>query len=156
MATSGLTRVRVIPNKKYRASGTKSYVYLLSKWGFEPSMPGPYYQMNKVTQTGKQTLFHKIVGKGGRAQSHRVLAKKAPGSGTTTAQSGEVTAEDQQNDSMYLCEVEVGTPPQKVVLDFDTGSSDLWVWLSHLIPPLQLFDTDSAHSALVHRAPLEH
>lgn len=117
----GLQKVKLIYNPKYKRSGPKSYVYLLQKWGFEPTKPGPYFQMNKVSQTGHHGHFHKI---GGRAHTHRVLAKKTGPYGGDT---GEVTAEDQQNDSEYLCPVQIGTPAQTLNLDFDTGSSDLWV-----------------------------
>ena len=113
MATlQGLQKIKLIPNKNYKRSGPKSYVYLLQKWGFEPTKPGPYFQMNKVTQSGHHGLLKKA---GGKAQTHRVLAKKV---GPQQGDTGEVTADDQQNDSEYLCPISIGTPPQNVMLDF--------------------------------------
>jgi len=96
----GLFKVKAILNKNYQPNGTKSYAHLLIRFSFRTTKPGPYYQ---------------------HAQLGIVIKKTADGKHKP------VPVEDQQNDSMYLCEVSIGTPAQKLMLDFDTGSSDLWV-----------------------------
>jgi len=145
MSLQGLQKVRLVPNKNYKRNGLKSYVYLLNRWGFEPTMPGPYFQLNKVSQSGHHGLLSRI---GGRATTHKVLAKKkhpTAAQGTTeAAETGEVTAEDQQNDSEYLCEVSIGTPAQNFLLDFDTGSADLWIWSTEL--PSSIKSQASGHT----------
>jgi len=140
-------RLAVQRSPVYKANGTKSYLFAMTRYGFHPTKPGPYFQAKVLTQQGK---FGRV---GGRIRSHYVLRKRkhshphasppaggqTSGGGTTTgsggggseaASEGEVPAEDIQNDSLYLCEVDIGTPAQKLYLDFDTGSSDLWVSLT--------------------------
>ncbi|KAF2124324.1 aspergillopepsin A precursor [Dothidotthia symphoricarpi CBS 119687] len=130
-------RLAIQRSPVYKSNGTKSYLHAMRKYGFHPTKPGPYFQAKVMSQQGK------FGGVGGRMRAHYVLRKRdhtsAHGGAQSTATApsdgaaeGEVPAEDIQNDSLYLCEVGIGTPEQKLYLDFDTGSSDLWVWSTEL------------------------
>lgn len=120
----GLKKVMAIPNQNYKRHGTKSYVYLMNRFGFQATKPGPYQHTTVFQHRG---LAGSHVARGGRLRREHKLVKA-----TSSGETGEVTAEDQQNDSEYLCEVEIGTPAQTLKLDFDTGSSDLWVFSTEL------------------------
>lgn len=136
-------RVEIRRNPNYQKSGLKSYVYCLNKYNIAPTTEGPYLSESGAGPGKFTKAIRKAVGKEGDASPHgQHVLKKRTGDSTL----GDVPADDQQNDSLYLASVTVGTPPQKVSLDFDTGSADLWLWSTGLPASLQAQGKTSGHA----------
>lgn len=127
----------------YAPCSTETLLTILD--GIGPTQDGPYHCTNRIHQAGKQTLLqhtkNRAVGGHAHVQKH-VLQKKD----ASTGQTGDVPAEDVQNDSEYLCEVAIGTPAQTLNLDFDTGSADLWVWSTELSSSVRTQGQSAGHT----------
>ena len=89
----------------------------------------PVEKLQKRSFQVHQTANPNFTSHNGKAALAHAIAKYAPHKAfkpVSDADSGSVTATPQQYDSEYLCPVTLGG--QDFSLDFDTGSSDLWVF----------------------------
>lgn len=57
MDSTQLQKIERVHNPKYQPSGPKSYVYLLHKYNFCPTMDGPYFMGNKVQDPKEKLSF---------------------------------------------------------------------------------------------------
>ncbi|KAH8897581.1 Asp-domain-containing protein [Thozetella sp. PMI_491] len=120
LATDGLAAV--VPNPRRSAStstsGNSRSVYAKRNPSFTPS--GPHSLAKAALKFGKSVPNDTAVAV---ARINAALKKRATGSAANTPTSF---------DSEYLTPVSIGTPAQEFNLDFDTGSSDLWVFSTEL------------------------
>lgn len=110
--------IAVVPNPDFKPDGLEAYFQSLVKYQFNPTKPGPYTTTKKILQPGKFGTNNV----GGEAIVEKQLLFK-----DRHGHIGVVPAKVILNDLQYLCPVTIGTPGKVYNLNFDTGSSDLWV-----------------------------
>ncbi|KAF7554268.1 hypothetical protein G7Z17_g3041 [Cylindrodendrum hubeiense] len=84
----------------------------------------------KYTKSGPLALAKVYRKYGVRLPTDLATAVSKIKAANTRRDEGNVTTTPTDNDSEWLTPVNIGTPPQTLNLDFDTGSSDLWVFSS--------------------------
>ncbi|KAF8691596.1 Eukaryotic aspartyl protease, partial [Rhizoctonia solani] len=118
-------------NVKYRPNGPSDYAKCIRKYRIGATQYTPFYfDTNRACvchckQPEKVNIMGNIPGNIRVAAFDRDPVNLDHDDGMTIVQ-----ANDIQNDTEYACPVTIGTPGVTLTLDFDTGSSDFWVWSS--------------------------
>ena len=85
---TGPSKVRVARDPNYQSHGTTYYLYLLNRFDFEPTKPGPYRQVMRRHHQHGLAAAKRALG-GDRLRQDRALVKH-----TGESNHGEVTAND--------------------------------------------------------------
>lgn len=135
-------KVPRIPVEGYVANGPKALKRAYAKFGVAEPASGPASLYKRDVSFGFGDL--KIVPTGDVARK----IKTAVANSTSGSEDGETAATPTQNDAQFLSSIKVGG--QDIIVNFDSGSSDAWVFNTGLPSDAQtghtLFDPSKSSS----------
>lgn len=118
--------VHAARNTKYQRNGPRDYAKCIRKYRIGGTAHTPFYFDHNILCVCRRTRRADTTVYGNVPGNIRIPdVNQDPYDGMTVVQ-----AKDIQNDTEYACPVTIGNPGVTLILDFDTGSSDFWVWSS--------------------------
>lgn len=113
-------KVPRIENKNYVPNGPRALKRAYAKFGVTEPTPGPAALRKRNLNFGFGDIS--LVPGGDVAKK----VKSAAANSTSGAEDGETSATGTQNDAQFLSPVKIGG--QEIIVNFDSGSSDTWVF----------------------------